>query len=63
VLLLGGSSMLRERERNRNASGSPRAATGGEQRQALGGTTPKSEPVIDEDLADIEAILKRRGIT
>jgi hypothetical protein len=63
VLLLGGSSMLRERERNRNASGSPRAATGGEQRQALGGTTPKGEPVIDEDLADIEAILKRRGIT
>ncbi len=63
VLLLGGSSMLRERERNRNASDSPRAATGGEQRQALGGSTPKNEPVIDEDLADIEAILKRRGIT
>jgi hypothetical protein len=63
VLLLGGSSMLRERERNRNASDSPRAATGGEQRQALGGTSAKSEPVIDEDLADIEAILKRRGIT
>ncbi len=63
VLLLGGSSMLRKRERNRNASDSPRAATGGEQRQALGGSTPKNEPVIDEDLADIEAILKRRGIT
>ncbi len=64
VLLLGGSSMLRERERNRNAApDSPRAATAGDPRQALGGTSPKSEPVIDEDLADIEAILKRRGIT
>ena len=66
VLLLGGSAMLRERERERGATssgGSPRATTGSDDRPALGGTTPRNEPVIDEDLADIEAILKRRGIT
>ena len=66
VLLLGGSAMLRERERERGATasgGSPRAATGPEERSALSGSAPRTEPVIDEDLADIEAILKRRGIT
>jgi hypothetical protein len=27
------------------------------------GRAPRSEPVVDDDLADIEAILKKRGIT
>jgi len=62
VLLLGGSAMLRGRDEP--ADGSPRATSGTAERSALGGgTAPRGKPVIDEDLDDIEAILKRRGIT
>ena len=64
VLLLGGSAMLRERQREGGGSPrEPRSATGAEERPALGRTARRDEPVIDEDLADLEAILKRRGIT
>lgn len=63
VLLLGGSAVLRERQQGGSSPRTPPAATGAEERPAIGGQTPRSEPVIDEDLADIEAILKRRGIT
>ena len=63
VLLLGGSAMLRARN-DEAADGSQRPTSGTAERSALGGATaPRSKPVIDEDLDDIEAILKRRGIT
>ena len=63
VLLLGGSAMLRGRA-DESDDGAPGATSGTAERSALGrGTTPRSKPVIDEDLDDIEAILKRRGIT
>jgi hypothetical protein len=64
VLLLGGSAMLRERGRGgKPGDGAPRATSGTADRPALGGAAPRNEPVIDDDLDDIEAILKRRGIT
>ncbi|MGH3348377.1 MAG: hypothetical protein ACRDO4_15465 [Nocardioides sp.] len=64
VLLLGGSAMLRERGRGgKPDDGATRATSGSAERPALGGATPRSEPVIDDELDDIEAILKRRGIT
>jgi hypothetical protein len=55
VVLLGSSAMLRKRGRSGgDASGE----------KALGAApAARSEPVVDDDLADIEAILKRRGIT
>lgn len=63
VLLLGSSAMLRGRDEG-SAGGSSRATSGTAEPSALGGgTAPRSKPVIDEDLDDIEAILKRRGIT
>lgn len=64
VLLLGSSAMLRGRGRGGSPPGeSPRAATAGSSRPALGTSPTRNEPVLDEDLDDIEAILKRRGIT
>lgn len=63
VLLLGGSAMLRSRG-DAAADGSSHETSGSAEPSALGGgTAPRSKPVIDEDLDDIEAILKRRGIT
>jgi hypothetical protein len=63
VLLLGSSAVLRGRG-EASAEGSSRATSGTAERSALGGgTAPRSKPVIDEELDDIEAILKRRGIT
>ena len=46
------------------ASRKTAAAPPGASRQTLPtGPAPKSEPVVDDELADIEAILKRRGIS
>ena len=62
VLLLGTSAALRARCRG----GAPGALGPGEARDAPAGLPPsrgRGEPAIDDDLADIEAILKRRGIT
>lgn len=63
VLLLGTSSALRRRGRG----GAPQVeASGGttpRERPALGGSPQRGAPAIDDDLADIEAILKKRGIT
>ena len=62
VVLLGASAALRERGRG----GAPGALGPGEARDASAGLPPsrgRAEPAIDDDLSDIEAILKRRGIT
>ncbi len=59
VVLLGSSAMLRERGRGLKPGARPEGKPA-----ALGrGSAPSREPVVDEDLDDIEAILKRRGIT
>ncbi len=59
VVLLGSSAMLRERGRGLKPGTEPDRKP-----PALGrGSTPRGEPVVDDDLDDIEAILKRRGIT
>jgi len=63
VLLLGTSAALKERGRG--------GAPAREERKRPtrdGGELPppaktRDEPVLDDDLADVEAILKRRGIT
>lgn len=70
VLLLGASTMLR----NRGLGGTvgdpgarqPKQATSPKDRSRLPPSSGRAEPVLsgsdDPDLADIEAILKRRGI-
>ena len=61
VLLLGSSAFLRER--GRGGAPPPKQAAAPADRAALPPSSGRGEPVIDDDLADIEAILKRRGIT
>ena len=67
VLLLGSSAYLRERGRGGvpgvEPGGSPKQAGAGTDRAALPPSSGRGESAIDDDLADIEAILKRRGIT
>jgi len=62
VVLLGSSAYLRERGRG-GAPGEPKQVGAGADRDALPPSSGRAEPAIDDDLADIEAILKRRGIT
>ena len=63
------SGVLRERGRGGAALSAPKKrrrkqVEGGEEGRAVeAGRHSKGEPAIDDDLADIEAILKRRGIT
>lgn len=67
VVLLGTSAALRDR----GLGSTPEEKPGRQPRQASGrrsaGELPpasgRGEPAIDDELADIEAILKRRGIT
>lgn len=66
VVLLGTSAALRDR----GGDGAPSGAGQRRETRAAGRTgelpgaaDAKGEPVLDDDLADIEAILKRRGIT
>jgi hypothetical protein len=62
VLLFGASSALRGRGRG----GKPGVAPGPEGRRdkkALPKASGPGAPAIDDDMADIEAILRKRGIT
>jgi hypothetical protein len=61
VLLLGASSALRERGRG-GKPGAPREATSRKDK-ALPPSSGPPAPAIDDDMADIEAILRKRGIT
>lgn len=61
VLFLFVSGALRERGRG-GKPGAPRETDPAQQRKQVG-PAHRSEPVVDDDLADIEAILKKRGIT
>lgn len=66
VLLLGASGALRERGRGAKP-GSRQARRGSVEHREPGGALPpsggQSAPPLDDDMADIEAILRRRGIT
>jgi hypothetical protein len=53
VVLIGTSAALRDRER----------ARGQRTAELPPAQEKRGEPAIDDDLADVEAILKRRGIT
>ena len=67
VVLLGTSAALRRRDQG----DAPAAAEGGRETRAsrrrgalpAGEDKKKGEPILDDDLADVEEILKRRGIT
>ena len=63
VLLFGVSGAMRERGRG----GKPGAATAAEAQAREGKALPEGSgqgaPAIDDDMADIEALLRKRGIT
>jgi hypothetical protein len=65
VMLLVVSGALRERERARAHSGEPGKVGGRGDRKAkeLPAAGSQSAAPLDDDMADIEAILKSRGIT
>ncbi|WP_432479098.1 hypothetical protein [Nocardioides sp. GXQ0305] len=62
VLLLGTSGAIRRR-----SAGAPASSGSGREtrasRKALPAGEQKGEPLLDDDLSDVEEILKRRGIT
>jgi hypothetical protein len=60
VLLFGAGRWLDARRGE-----TPKAAKGAAKKsgELPAGRAPRSEPAVDDDLADIEAILKKRGIT
>lgn len=60
VLLLGAGRFL---DRRRKDDPEPRRGKAKPTGELPAGRAPRGEPVIDDDLADIEAILKKRGIT
>lgn len=68
ILLIVISGYLRDRQiaRGQQASGpapvQPKKPRKGELPEATSTRAPTSAPAVDDDLADIEAILKRRGI-
>ncbi len=70
VLLVAGSRALAARGVGARRRGVPRGApapaaapAGGERRGVAAGRTPAQTSGGDDDLADIEALLKRRGIS
>lgn len=66
VVLFGASSFLRAREQDRPAAPRGSAPPEAPQGRRTGALPPASDPKqgpLDDDLGDIEEILKRRGIT
>ncbi|MEJ7832731.1 MAG: hypothetical protein WKF79_07440 [Nocardioides sp.] len=67
VVLYGAGRALASRAAGDegNAKGKGKAKAKAKEPRQLPPTTPqaRSEPVVDDELADIEAILRRRGIT
>ncbi|VXB64525.1 cellulose synthase [Nocardioides sp. AX2bis] len=73
VLLIAGSRALAARgigarrrgvPRGTTAATAPAAAPAGRERPRVGaGRKPEPAPAVDDELADIEALLKRRGIS
>lgn len=62
VVLIFISGYLRDRQLGRVQDGTASPAPKKPLPEAKSSRAPKEEPAIDDDLADIEAILKRRGI-
>ena len=60
VLLLGAGRFLDRRQQD---DPKPRRGKSKPSGELPAGRAPRSEPVVDDDLADIEAILKKRGIS
>ncbi len=63
VLLFGASSALRERGRGGKPGAEPGAEPKKRDKKALPKASGPGAPAIDDDMADIEAILRKRGIT
>jgi hypothetical protein len=61
VLLFGASSALSKR--SGDGTDAAPATEGKREKKALPKASGKGAPAIDDDLADIEAILRKRGIT
>jgi len=62
VVLIVVSGYLRDRQLGKAQDGTATPAPKQPLPEAQSTRAPKSEPAVDDDLADIEAILKRRGI-
>ena len=60
VVLFGAGRFLDGRRKD---DAEPRRGKTKPTGELTAGRAPRSEPVVDDDLADIEAILKKRGIT
>jgi hypothetical protein len=68
LIVLGG--VLRDRQLGRAAgdagtaavTDSPRGSRGRDLPEASSTRAPRQEPVVDDDMAEIEALLKKRGI-
>ena len=63
VVLLGTSAALRERGKGEAPEESGRRTRAARKRGELAAGEKKGEPLLDDDLSDVEEILKRRGIT
>jgi hypothetical protein len=64
VVLFGAGRLLDGRGKGeKKGEKKPRRTKSGDAGELPPGAKPRSEPVVDDDLADIEAILKKRGIT
>ena len=63
VLLFGVSGFLRGRALGGPPERTPKAAKPGSRPRELAAPEQRATPAIDDDLSDIEAILKKRGIT
>lgn len=62
VVLIFISGYLRDRQLGRVQDGTAKPGPTQPLPEAQSTRAPRSEPAVDDDLADIEAILKRRGI-
>ncbi len=63
VLLFGASGALRKREVGRAEASAPVGVTDQKPGKALPRSRGPAAPALDDDMADIEALLKKRGIT
>lgn len=66
IVLIVLAGVLRDRQLARAAGSSPDEVTGAPRRKAVPEASstraPRQEPVVDDEMAEIEALLKKRGI-